>query len=267
MDATPETMDATRDTILATQGLTKLFGKLAALQDVGVGVDRGDIHGLIGPNGSGKSTFVNVVTGMFPATAGKVVFEGADITHTQPDLIASKLNISRTFQLGQVLPKLSCLENIMVGGHRFVDGGLVGTVLGVPRSRAKRERELRRRSEEILAFVGLASMAKRWASDLGWVECQLLQIGRALINEPRLLFLDEPTSGMGMEESQRVGQIIRGVKQGGTTVVLISHDMRFLMGLADRVTVLEFGQKICEGPTNDVCQNPRVIEAYLGTED
>jgi len=260
-------MDATTDTILSTRGLTKLFGTLEALKDLDVSVHRGEIHGLIGPNGSGKSTFVNVVTGMFPATEGNVFFEGEEITRTKANLIASKLNISRTFQLGQVLPKLTCLENVMVGGHRFVEGGIISSVLGIPRARAKREKELRRRSQEILEFVGIANMADRWATDLGWTDCQLLQIGRALINEPKLLFLDEPTAGMGMEESQRVAQIIRGVKDRGTTVVLISHDMRFLMGLADRVTVLEFGRKICEGPADDVCRDSRVIEAYLGTDD
>lgn len=253
--------------MLTTIGLSKYFGRLAALEKVDVTIQKGQIHGLIGPNGSGKSTFVNVVSGLLPATEGKIFFNGIDITRVKSNVIAAEIGTSRTFQLGQVLPRMTCLQNVMVGGHGKIKNGIAAVLLSLPFKRTNQEKELKQRSLELMELVGLADKAEQWADDLGWTDCQLLQIARALANEPEFLMLDEPTGGMGIEESKKVAGIIRAVRDKGTTVMVISHDMDLVMGIADWITVLESGQKICEGIPTQVAKNPRVIEAYLGAEE
>ena len=194
--------------ILTTSELSKDFGGVRALDKVDIIVEKGHIHGLIGPNGSGKTTFFNVVTGLFPATGGKVYFNSIDITNLKSYDI-TKLGISRTFQRALVLPMYTCLENAMLGTYCRTKVDVLGTFLRLPFVRCEQENKVRKKALELLKFVGLADSAERWGSDLTWVECQLLQIARALASEPKLLFLDEPTAGMGSEETEKVKSVIR----------------------------------------------------------
>jgi ABC-type branched-subunit amino acid transport system ATPase component len=251
--------------ILSTIGLSKYFGGLAALKKVDITVREGEIHGLIGPNGAGKTTFANVVSGLLRATEGKIHFNGTQIDHLESHMIAS-MGLSRTFQRAQVFPKMNCLENVMVGHHPRFKTGILKTMFRPPFFGSAEEEESKRRASVLLELVGLSNSAERMGTDLVWVECQLLQIARSLANEPKLLILDEPTSGMGVEESQMIGRIIKQVRNTGITIVLISHDVRLVMDNADWVTVLNFGEKICEETPGAVQCDAKVLEAYLGTE-
>ncbi len=176
------------------------------------------------------------------------------------------MGISRTFQKAQILPGLNCLQNVMTGRHSRIRSNIIRTLI-VPRFfRKEEEKDIRDRSFNLLELVGLSESAERSGGDLSWVECQLLQIARSLASDPELIILDEPTAGMGYEESCLVGEIIKKIRDAGITVILISHDVRLVMQNADRVTVLDFGEKICEGPPDKVKDDPGVLEAYLGTE-
>ncbi len=251
--------------ILSTNRFSVYFGGLAALKDLDVTVREGEIHGLIGPNGAGKTTFTNAVSGLIPATEGTVTFNSTEITHTEPHIITS-MGLSRTFQKAQVFPRMNCLENVMVGHHPRFRVGILKTMLRPPFVRSAEEEESKERALALLDLVGLAGSAERMATDLVWVECQLLQIARSLANEPKLLILDEPTAGMGAEESQIIGKLIRQIRDTGVTMILISHDVRLVMDNADWVTVLNFGEKICEETPGAVQCDAKVLEAYLGTE-
>jgi branched-chain amino acid transport system ATP-binding protein len=251
--------------ILSTTGLSKYFGGLAALKKVDITVQEGQIHGLIGPNGAGKTTFANVVSGLLRPTEGRIYFNGTEITSVEPHMIAS-MGLSRTFQRAQIFPRMNCLQNVMVGHHPRFKTGMLKTMFRPPFFRQAEEEESKRRALELLQLVGLSDSAERIGTDLVWVECQLVQIARSIANEPKLLILDEPTSGMGVEESQMIGRIIKQVRDSGITIVLISHDVRLVMDNADWVTVLNFGEKICEETPGAVQCDAKVLEAYLGTE-
>jgi len=257
--------DQLGEVLLTTSGLSKYFGALAALHKVELTVRRGQIHGLIGPNGAGKTTFANVVSGLLPSTEGKIYFDGTDITGVKPYIIV-KRGLSRTFQRGQIFPGMTCLQNVMVGRHYRIRSGFLRTAFRLPFARWTEEDITKQQSLELLQFVGLPDVAEHWASDLVWVECQLLQIARALASKPKLLILDEPSAGMGIEESQTIGKIIRQVRDSGITIVLIGHDVELIMGVADWITVLNFGEKIYEGTPSHVRSNSKVLEAYFGTE-
>jgi branched-chain amino acid transport system ATP-binding protein len=251
--------------ILATNALSVYFGGLAALKDLNVTVREGEIHGLIGPNGAGKTTFTNAVSGLVAPTEGSITFNGTGIDRLAPHIIAG-MGLARTFQRAQVLPRMNCLQNVMVGHHPRIKTSFLGTMLRPPFRRSAEEDATRRRGRELLDLVGLSGYAERMATDLVWVECQLLQIARSLASEPRLLILDEPTAGMGPEESLIIGKLVRQVRDSGVTIILISHDVRLVMDNADWVTVINFGEKICEETPGAVQCDAKVLEAYLGSE-
>jgi branched-chain amino acid transport system ATP-binding protein len=250
--------------LLEASNVSKVFGGLVAVNDVNFRVPHRGIVSLIGPNGAGKTTFFNCMTGLYRPTTGRVVFDGKDITAKRPDLV-TRAGVARTFQNIKLFRTMTALENVQVGMHARLRSRVTGMVLRTPYVR-REEREAREKARELLRFVGL-KRHDELAMSLPYGDQRRLEIARALGSDPKLLLLDEPTAGMNPQESEELRQLMETLRsERGISVLLIEHDMKVVMNVSDHITVLDHGEKIAEGSPTEVRENPRVVEAYLGSQ-
>jgi len=251
-----------RPVLLEAQAVAKHFGGVKALRDVSLTIRQGEVYGLIGPNGAGKTTFFNCMTGLYVPDGGGFVFDGAPLRADAPHQAAER-GIARTFQNIRLFGNMTALENVMVGRHVRTKAGVVGAIVRDRGTRAE-EAAIRRRAEELLHYVGVEDRAEDLAKNLSYGDQRRLEIARALATDPKLLCLDEPAAGMNGTETEELRLLIEGIRADGVTILLIEHDVKLVMGLCDRVAVLDYGALVIEDVPSVVQHDPRVIEAYIG---